>query len=258
MEKEMVREAILGRVESCQKLLVGLGEEWNVEREDPRQVRRMQEAYRALYRLVKKKDYFIVTMAMDALIFDSPLGSRTEEAFSSDQPAMGDLLAGLDGSVLEKFDRLFPGRGGEADTRFERISAPCGNVTWRQCSVPCTKDIWEPGEVPADVCPHCGAPLTGNTIKAKAYIEEGYMPQWNRYTQWLSKTFRQELLILELGVGFSRPGVIRFPFEKTAFFNQKSFLFRIHGQFPQVDAELGARAVGIRENSVVWMAGMNF
>lgn len=59
----------------------------------------------------------------------------------------------------------------------ERIVAPCGNETWRQCSRACTKDIWEPGEIPEDICPHCGAPLTGNTREAETYIEEGYMPR---------------------------------------------------------------------------------
>ena len=59
-----------------------------------------------------------------------------------------------------------------------RIVAPCGNIHWRQCSKACTKDIWEESEVPDDVCPHCKAPLTGNTIKAETYIEEGYLPRW--------------------------------------------------------------------------------
>ena len=69
-----------------------------------------------------------------------------------------------------------------------RIVAPCGNETWRQCSKACTKDIWEPGEIPDDICPHCGAPLTGNTREAGTYIEEGYLPQWQKYTRWLSMT----------------------------------------------------------------------
>lgn len=69
-----------------------------------------------------------------------------------------------------------------------RITAPCGNETWRQCSRSCTKDIWEPGEIPDDICPHCGAPLCGNTIDADSYIEEGYLPQWMAYTRWLTGT----------------------------------------------------------------------
>ena len=41
-----------------------------------------------------------------------------------------------------------------------KITAPCGNVNWLQCSKGCTKDIWERGEVVDGICPHCGAPLT--------------------------------------------------------------------------------------------------
>ena len=59
-------------------------------------------------------------------------------------------------------------------------------------------------EIPEDICPHCGAPLTGNTIQAETYIEEGYLPQWNRYTAWLAGTLEQKLLILELGWGLAR------------------------------------------------------
>lgn len=103
-----------------------------------------------------------------------------------------------------------------------RITAPCGNETWRQCSRSCTKDIWEPGEIPDDICPHCGAPLCGNTIDADSYIEEGYLPQWMAYTRWLTGTVNRPLLVLELGEGFKTPTVIRWPFEKTVRFNKKS------------------------------------
>ena len=135
-----------------------------------------------------------------------------------------------------------------------RIVAPCGNETWRQCSLACTKDIWEPGEIPDDICPHCGAPLTGNTIKAQVYIEEGYLPQWERYTRWLAGTLNRETMILELGAGFGSPGIIRFPFEKTAYLNQKAFFCRVHRKFPQIIEELAGRSAGILQDSVEWMA----
>ena len=63
-----------------------------------------------------------------------------------------------------------------------RIVAPCGNDSWQQCRDACTKDIWEPGEVPDGVCPHCGAPLIPNTVAAEHYIEEGYLISWREYT----------------------------------------------------------------------------
>ena len=134
-----------------------------------------------------------------------------------------------------------------------RIVAPCGNETWRQCSKACTKDIWEPGEIPDDICPHCGAPLTGNTREAGTYIEEGYLPQWQKYTRWLSMTMNRELLVLELGEGFKVPTVIRWPFEKTVFFNQKSRMYRVHETLSQVTEEIKERAVSVRENSVQWI-----
>lgn len=137
-----------------------------------------------------------------------------------------------------------------------RVVAPCGNETWRQCSLACTKDIWEAGEVPEDICPHCGAPLIGNTIAAETYIEEGYLPQWNAYTKWLAGTLNRKLLVLELGENFKTPTVIRWPFEKTVFFNQKSYLYRIHESLFQISAEMAERAEGIGENSVNWIQNL--
>jgi len=254
MQQKMIRE----KFASCSRVLIGLGEEWKIRREDPVQQKWICQAYEHLYEKIKDKDYFIVTMATDAVIFETSLGSRTEAVAMAaaegkkQEPVSAEKLSG-NADAMERFNRLFPAPEIRRDRRFERITAPCGNETWRQCSVGCTKDIWEPGEVPDDICPHCGMPLTGNTIEAHPYIEEGYLPQWNRYNQWLAGTLNQELLILELGVGFVRPGVIRFPFEKTAFFNQKALLCRVHERFFQTTRELQERAVGIEKNSVTWI-----
>lgn len=244
--------ALKERLSSCQKVLVGLGEEWRIkgDKEKEAEVRR---AYDALYELLKDKDYFIVTMATDAVIFDTKLGSQTEQVVYADEVAQEHFSCSADESMMAKMNELFPPKEVPKDSRFQRIAAPCGNETWRQCSKGCRKDIWEAGEVPDDICPHCGAPLVGNTIDASPYIEEGYLPQWDRYLRWLSGTFNKDLLILELGVGFSKPGVLRFPFEKTAFFNQKSILVRVNGTLAQITEELAERAESIAEPSVAWI-----
>ncbi len=200
MEKDM-----LDYLASAQKVLVGIGGEWKKGRHPD-----IFRAYDILGRLLKEKDYFIVTTNTDAAIYDSS----------------------LDG---------------------ERIVAPCGNETWRQCSKACTKDIWEPGEIPDDICPHCKAPLTGNTREAETYIEEGYLPQWQKYTRWLTMTINRELLVLELGEGFQTPTVIRWPFEKTVYFNRKARMYRVHESLSQVTQEIGERAWAVAENSVEWV-----
>lgn len=141
------------------------------------------------------------------------------------------------------------------DTEFrrDRMVAPCGNIHWRQCSKACTKDIWEEGEIPDDICPHCGQPLTGNTIQAETYIEEGYLSMWKKYQLWLSTTLNRDLAVLELGEGFRTPTVIRWPFEKTVFFNQKAWLFRIHAEFHQTTQEIRERSTSVPENSVTFI-----
>ncbi|MCI8296914.1 MAG: hypothetical protein HFG22_13755 [Lachnospiraceae bacterium] len=141
------------------------------------------------------------------------------------------------------------------DTAFEkeRFVAPCGNIHWKQCAKTCTKDIWEEGEVPDGICPHCGAPLIGNTIEAETYIEEGYLPMWKKYQLWLTTTLNRELVVLELGEGFRTPTVIRWPFEKTVFFNQKAWMFRIDDDLCQVPQEIRERATSIKADPVAWI-----
>ncbi len=197
-----VKEQILGGMEACEKLLIGIGEEWKAEN-----IPDISGLYEKMNRLIKDKDFFIVTTVTDGEIFKSS---------------------------LEK----------------SRMVAPCGNVTWRQCSKSCTKDIWEPGEILKDVCPHCKAPLTGNTIEAENYIEEGYLPQWQAYTAWLAGTLNKRLLVLELGVGFKTPTVIRWPFEKTVSINKKAHMYRIHESFSQLPEAVKGKADGVSENSL--------
>ncbi|MDR1550352.1 MAG: hypothetical protein LBT06_17445 [Hungatella sp.] len=196
-----VNEQILEETAACEKLLIGIGEEWKAEG-----IPDMGSLYEKMNGLIKDKDYFIVTTVTDGEILKSPLEQS-------------------------------------------RLVAPCGNETWRQCSKSCTKDIWEPGEIPQDVCPHCGAPLTGNTIEAEDYIEEGYLPQWKAYTTWLAGTLNKKLLVLELGAGFKTPTVIRWPFEKTVSINNKAHMYRIHGKFAQLPETVKGKADAVLENS---------
>ncbi len=72
---------------------------------------------------------------------------------------------------------------------------------------------------------------------------------WIRYTKWLQGTLNHDLLILELGVGLSRPGIIRFPFEKITMINQKSSLIRIHAHLYQLPEELAERGHSVQENA---------
>lgn len=138
----------------------------------------------------------------------------------------------------------------------ERIVAPCGNELWMQCPDACTKDIWEPDEIEDGRCPHCQKRMIGNTIYADHYIEEGYLIKWRDYTKWLSLTLNKTLLVLELGVGFKIPSVIRWPFEKTVFFNKKAFLYRISNEWYHTSDEIKDKSIGIQMDPVAFIEGL--
>ncbi len=77
--------------------------------------------------------------------------------------------------------------------------------------------------------------------------------QWDSYLNWLAATLNHRLCILELGVGFEAPQVIRWPFEKTVVFNQKAVLIRVNGKFPQLSKETAERGISVKENAVAFL-----
>lgn len=216
---ENTKAEVREKIKEAQKVLIGIGKEWAL-RDDEKDIR---------FRHLSDPS-------------QSDLKAAYEELYQLIQDKDYYIVTTLtDGAIYEMpFDK-------------NRIVAPCGNIHWRQCSKVCTKDIWEEGEVPDDICPHCKAPLTGNTLKAETYIEEGYLPRWKDYMKWQTGTINRSLVILELGEGFSTPTVMRWPFEKIIYFNQKSKLYRINENFYQLPKEAEERGVSVHENSVRWM-----
>ena len=216
---ENVKTEVMEKIKEAQKVLIGIGKEWAL-RDDEKDIRFCH--------------------------LTDPSQADLKAAYE----ALYDLIKEKDYYIVTT---LTDGAVYEMPFDKNRIVAPCGNIHWRQCSKACTKDIWEEGEVPDDICPHCKAPLTGNTLKAETYIEEGYLPRWKDYMKWQTGTINRSLVILELGEGFSTPTVMRWPFEKIIYFNQKSKLYRINENFYQLPKEAEKRGVSVHENSVRWM-----
>lgn len=70
--------------------------------------------------------------------------------------------------------------------------------------------------------------------------------RWEEYMQWLSRTLNHNLLIIELGVSLSSPGIIRFPFEKTCFYNNKAKMIRVNTSIYQIPEEISDKGIGIK------------
>ena len=211
--------SLSARLAESEKIIIGIGSEWALQPGD--------------------KD-----------IRDCRLGDPKQAHIKEAYQALYELVRDRDYYLVTSLTD-----GAVYDTPFDksRLTAPCGNIHWRQCSKACTKDIWEEFEVLDGVCPHCGGPLTGNTIKAETYIEEGYLPGWKRYMAWQAATVNRTLTILELGENFSTPTVMRWPFEKIIFFNRKSLLYRVNETFFQIPPEAEPRSISLHKNSLEWI-----
>ena len=180
------------------------------------------KAYRNLYDIIKDKNYFIVTTCIDGNV----------------------RKAGFDNA---------------------RIVEPCGGYFNMQCSEKCHTELYNSDgyvtkirqgiqngtlqQLEQPCCPKCGKPFVFNNIMSGAYVEEGYLPQWEVYTKWLQRTLNKKLCILELGVGMGVPSVIRWPFEKIAFYNKKASFFRINETLYQLTEEIGDKGVSIEGNA---------
>lgn len=192
-----------------------------------------KSAYSSLSQLLHGKNYFIVSLCTDSLI--------EEAGFNSKQ-----------------------------------IVSPCGNMNFLQCENNCSNELYvcdnnlENDIIKAlllddiemlsaysmPMCDKCRSKLVYNTISANKYNELGYLRKWENYTKWLQGTLNKKLCIIEVGVDFTFPTVIRFPFEKMTYFNQKAFLYRVHEQWHQLAAELNGKGMSIPLNGIDFFANL--
>ena len=142
--------------------------------------------YEELFRLVRDKDYFVITTNVD-------------HCFQK---------AGFDKK------RLFYTQG---DYGLFQCSEPCCQETWdneaviRQM-VAEQKDMKIPSAL-IPRCPHCGKPLTMNLRSDDRFVEEeGWHEAAGRYANFLRTREGQKILFLELGVGYNTPVIIKYPF----------------------------------------------
>lgn len=134
----------------------------------------------------------------------------------------------------------------------KHLVAPCGSMKRYQCVNGCASIF---GDSPEDLCPQCGGHMVPNNITCDKYNENGYLADWGKYTKWLEYTLNRKLLILELGADFFAPSVIRWPFERVAFYNQKATFVRVHATFEQLPENLKEldRVHSLKKNSVQYV-----
>ena len=217
----------------CQYELVGMGDdEWSPGRKWAywathihyvREILPPLPLYARLKELLEGRDYFVVTSNADRQFMRSgfPMERLFEYQGSYDSMCCSKrctehtwLSLPQLNTVLEHIDR-------------ERFECP---------------EEWLPR------CPNCGAPAE------IAFRPENYQEEFQRYADFVNSSVSLRLCILEIGVGFNTPGVIRWPFEKFTAQIPGAKLFRVNRGYrdvpgrrgyPQVPPQLEGRAFSI-------------
>lgn len=152
--------------------------------------------YDDLLKLVRDKDYFVLTTNVDHCF----------------QKAGFDKL------------RLFYTQG---DYGLWQCSKPCHQKTYDNEAVVKKmlaeqKDMKIPSEL-VPHCPVCGAPMSMNLRADMTFVEdEGWHKAAQRYEDFLHHHEGQHILFLELGVGGNTPVIIKYPFWKMTYQNPKA------------------------------------
>lgn len=172
------------------------------------------------------------------------------------------LLEALKGKKLFLLTTNVDGQFAKAGLDPERIFATQGSYDRIQCKRACHNRTYDAvalfremdekrvnGRIPSRLvprCPVCGGPMAMN-LRADDYFvqDEAWYRAESRFGAFLDRCLEGKTVLLELGVGFNTPSIIRFPFEKLVRERENLSLIRLSRTKAAVPAGLGERALGI-------------
>lgn len=179
------------------------------------------DLYRLLLNVIKEKDYFVITTNVDGQFEKS--GFDRERIFT----VQGDYayLQCANGC----HDKLYYN---------ENLVREMARQT-TDCRIPS-------GLVPH--CPVCGGRMDVHVRKDRYFVQDN---QWyashERYQDYMEKACDGNALLLELGVGYNTPTIIRFPFERLAAQRKNITLVRINRDYPDAQNRI-SNLVSFDEN----------
>ena len=179
--------------------------------------------YEKLYEIVKNKEYFVLSTNVDGQFYNSG------------------------------FDK-------------EKVFEVQGDYEYLQCENACHNQLYENRElvekwlqntkdckIPSNLimkCPVCGGNMEMNLRKDANFVQdENWYGQSEKYEDFLSKSKDKNVVLLEIGVGFNTPGIIRFPFEQMTANSEKTILIRINKDYPSPMLEIKNKTISFDEDT---------
>ena len=248
-------------IKDAELVLVGIGSEMQVKLQTLKEMPAFTEKFSMLER-EKDREWLIPFLIRYYL--KKEFHPEIVEAYER-------LLGMLEGKnyfiVSLSTDDLIRGVGFKED----RITLPCGTYHLLQCEDDCSGKLfpmeesfwervsgWIEGNISLEelgepICPDCGASLVMNQYGQRKYNESGYLENWEKYTKWLQGTVNRKICILELGAGMEFPSIVRWPFEKICFYNQKSVFWRVHSSLYQLSEEIKMRGKSVKSDPLTFL-----
>lgn len=172
------------------------------------------------------------------------------------------LLEALDGKKLFLLSTNVDGQFEKAGLSPALIFATQGSYRKIQCKRGCHPKTYDAealfrsmdrarqdARIPTELvprCPVCGGAMAMNLRSDNHFVQdEDWYAAEDRFSRFLSECVQGKTVLLELGVGFNTPTIIRFPFEKLTREHENIRLIRLSRSKAMVPASLGDRAVGI-------------
>lgn len=178
--------------------------------------------YKEILKLIGNKDYFVITTNVDDQFYKT--GFDKNKIFS------------VQGSY-----------------RFIQCSKACHNKIYDATDmvkemIEKTADCRIPTEL-VPKCPVCGEKMETNLRKDSFFVQdENWYKQSEKYSKFLEKAKDKKTLLLELGVGFNTPSIIRFPFEKMVYQNKNWNLVRINKENTNAFLDINDRMIAIEDD----------
>lgn len=95
-------------------------------------------------------------------------------------------------------------------------------------------------------CPRCGRPMSMNLRADNTFVQDaGWDAATKRYQKFMEDHRGQNVVFLELGVGYNTPGIIKYNFWQYAYNWRNAFYVCINKGDAYVPKEIESKAVGI-------------
>ena len=172
------------------------------------------------------------------------------------------LLSALSDKNIFVLSTNVDGQFVKAGLPVEKIFCTQGDYFHIQCKKGCHDKTYDATElfrqmdqerldcrIPMDMvpkCPICGGSMDMNLRKDNYFVQdEKWYAAEGRFSDYLSEAMDKKLVLLELGVGFNTPTIIRLPFERLVREHENISMIRLNLDQAIVPESFGKRAVGI-------------